>query len=719
MSGSNEDSTVLREGVTCWRKSHADRVAFLIDGETYFASVADAIEGAERSVWLLGWDFHSAVRLRRGEDGEAQRPNELVGLLDHRVRERRSLRVHVLVWDFAMLYALEREFLPLLQFGARTHRRIRFASDSAHPMGASQHQKIVVVDDSIAFVGGFDLTAHRWDTRAHRPEDPRRVTPNGRAYAPFHDVQIAVDGEAASLCAELARERWRRATGRRVRPARPGCDAWPPSLEPSVRDVEVGIARTQPSFRGEPEIREVEALYRESIAAARRWIYVENQYLTSSRVAGWLAERLRESGGPEVVIVGPRENSGWLEESTMGALRDRAVRTLREADPGDRLRVLYPHRRDLPDGQLINVHAKVMIVDDEFARVGSSNLSSRSMGLDAECDVALERRGDARTGRAIAALRNDLLAEHLGTSVDRVAAQLERTGSLVRTVDALHGGDRTLEPLRLGASEWTAEAVDALGAVDPEHPIPLEELVSRFEDDAGPSDRQQGHSLWGFATGLVVVAGLALVWQTTPLGEWLDTERLSTALAFFRESWFGPLAAGGTFLLACLFMVPVMALTVAAGLALGPALGFGVAWAGTTAAAAVGYVAGRVLWRDAVRRLAGRRLNALSRRLARRGLLSSALLRIVPIAPFMIVNLVAGASHVRSRDFVLGTAIGILPGTALLILTADGIKTVFSAAPWGPRWLWIAVIAVALLGLFGATRRLLRGRRRIEDPGSA
>lgn len=684
--------------------ARAQRVAFLVDGEAVFGAVADALERAQSSVWLLGWDFHSAVRLRRGDP--QGRPDELVALLDALARERPSLHVRVLAWDFAMLYALEREFLPLLRFGAKTHRRVHFAMDSEHPLTASQHQKLVVVDDAIAFAGGFDLTAHRWDTRAHLPDDPRRVTPAGKPYPPFHDVQIAVDGQAACALATLARERWQRATGRSVRPTKPQGDPWPPKLEPQVRDVAVGIARTLPSHRGKPEAREVEALYRASIAAARRWIYIENQYLTSPRIAGWLAERLRETEGPEVVIVGPRENAGWLEESTMGVLRDRAVRDLREADRHDRLRVLYPHLSNLPEGQTLNIHSKVMVLDDSFARVGSSNLSNRSLGLDTECDIALEAEGQEPVREAIAGFRNDLLAEHLGTTPARVAAELERTGSLVGAVDALCGGARTLRSLELDASHWTAEALEAVGTIDPEHPVPLEELVTRFGEDGDAPTGSAGGRAWRVLRVLLVLLGFAVAWRATPFGDWVTTERLTAALAFFRESWYGPLAAGGVFTVACVALVPVTALTVAAGLALGAGVGIAVAWLGGIAAAVLGYWAGRLLWRDSVRRLAGLRLNALSRRLARRGILSSALLRSIPIAPFMVVNLVAGASHVRPRDFVVGTALGMLPGTVLLIVAGDGIRALLSR-PDGPAWLWAALIVLALAGVFAALRRLL------------
>ena len=91
--------------------------------------------------------------------------------------------------------------------------RSKFCLDSVLPLGCSQHQKIIVVDDSLAFSGGLDLTTHRWDTSEHKLHNPDRCTPDGREYAPFHDIQALVDGDAARALADLARERWKQAKG--------------------------------------------------------------------------------------------------------------------------------------------------------------------------------------------------------------------------------------------------------------------------------------------------------------------------------------------------------------------------------------------------------------------------------------------------------------------------------------------------------------------------
>ena len=230
------ESPILVEGETCWRLATANRVALLVDGAAYFRTLAAALERAERSVVMVGWDFHSRTRLRRDEQ-VAPEEDELRSRLDAAARRRSGLRIHVLGWDFAPLYALEREALPLLRLDWQRHRRVHFRLDDQHPVGASHHQKIAVIDDALAFCGGLDVTACRWDTPEHTARDPRRRDPGFGEYPPFHDVQMAVDGDAARSLGELVRDRWQRATGRRLRAVLPSADPWPEDLPADLEDV--------------------------------------------------------------------------------------------------------------------------------------------------------------------------------------------------------------------------------------------------------------------------------------------------------------------------------------------------------------------------------------------------------------------------------------------------------------------------------------------------
>ena len=333
-------------------------------------------------------------------------------------------------------------------------RGVRFGFDDHHPIGGCHHQKVVVVDDQLAFCGGIDLTGHRWDTSAHRPEEPARKTPLGEAYGPYHEVQAMVMGPAAASLGALARDRWRALGDDRMPSVNsiPTEDLWPSDITPDLTDVDVAIARTMPATESRPAIRECEALFLDSIAQAKKTIYIENQYFTNDKLAGALAARLTEPDGPEVIVISPKECHGWLEKTTMGTFRDSAFRQLLAADTHKRLRLVYPaasRSRDMPTF----IHSKVMIVDDVLARIGSANFSHRSMGMDTECDLAVDAGGDPEARAGILRVRDRLLAEHLGLSVDDVAREIERLGSIGAFIDTRQTRRAHTRPDRSAATE--------------------------------------------------------------------------------------------------------------------------------------------------------------------------------------------------------------------------------------------------------------------------
>lgn len=658
-------AAILRPGVNCWRQAHTDRASFLIDADIYFRTFAEAAERAEHSIFIIGWDLHSRTRLWRNTDPDL--PDELGGFLNAIAARRRRLHIYVLDWDFAMLYAFEREILPVVKLGWRTHRRIHFNLDSQHPRAACHHQKIIVIDDALAFVGGLDLTIHRWDTPDHRADEPRRVLPNGKAYPPFHDVQIVVDGDAARALGEIARARWQRVTGRRPHRHSRKSDPWPRDLKPDVTDTEVAIARTEPAFEERPEVREVERLYIDGIEAAQRWIYIENQYLTAASAGAALERRLRAPNGPEVVLVTTRQCSGWLEEGTMGALRARFLQRLRDADRFGRLRFYYPVVPDDP-GARLNVHSKVMIIDDRLARVGSANLSNRSFGLDTECDIAIEATGDTAVSQAIAQFRNRLLAEHLGCTPHLVSQRTEQLGSLIQAVETLRSKGRTLEPVQIGCSEWL---VGLAPLADPEGPIDIDALTEQLlPEEVG---RAPGHPLLRPAAYLLILALFAAAWRWTPLRAWLQPSVLESLIARWRGDPAAVFWILGTYMVGGLVAFPVTLLTIATTFVFGPLLGPVYALLGSLSSALTVFALGRALGRDLVRRLIGTRLDRIRRRLSRRGIAVIATVRMFPLAPFSLINLVAGVCQISLRDFVLGTVLGMLPGVLVLALFSHSI----------------------------------------------
>jgi phosphatidylserine/phosphatidylglycerophosphate/cardiolipin synthase-like enzyme/uncharacterized membrane protein YdjX (TVP38/TMEM64 family) len=698
---------IIRLGENCWRCENASRIAFAVDGEAYFRAVREALLQATKTVFILGWDIHSELLLVRDAKRDDY-PRELGPLLDYIARDR-GVEVYVLSWDFAMIYLLEREHFPLYALNWKTHSRVHFHMDASHPVGASQHQKLVVVDDAVAFCGGFDLSKWRWDTPEHRLEDERRTDPDGKPYPPFHDLQMVVAGTAASALGELARDRWQRATGRNLSAPRQlaGGDPWPASLQAVERDVQVAIARTYPAYEGREAVAEIESLYLDGIAAASEAIYMENQYLTSHSVGEALAQRLAEPEGPEVVIVLPRETGGWLEQQTMDVVRSRLVDKLRKADRHHRLRIYYP-RLAAADEVALMVHAKLMIVDEALLLIGSANLSNRSMGLDSECNLALEAGQDEQLCGAIRQLRSQLLAEHLGVDPGRVDETLDGGGGLIEAIESLYSDGRTLEPLDASVDPTVDELVPESALIDPEQPIDPGEMLSNLVPE-----EQQSHSarraVLAVAT-LALLLGLAAAWRWTELGDWLGLDSLIHQARTLSSHPAAPLLVVAVFALASSLAVPLTLLVVAAVLAFGALEGFLYSLVGALLSALLSYRVGRSAGRDLVRRYAGKRLNSVSRQLSERGILAIVTLRIVPVAPYAVINLVAGASHISLRDFAIGTSLGLLPGLAAIALFGEGLEqSLRDPDPGGLAWLAALVLAVVALTLW--LRRLLSRRQ--------
>jgi len=189
---------LLRPGLNCWRTAHAQRIAMLVDGATYFDAMRMAIQKAQRSILLLGWDFDPRVPLEPDRRGTAE-PDRLCDILGRLLAERPHLHVHILIWDMPWAFAIQRRDQPQRAGQWLSADRLSYRVDGEHPRGAAHHQKILVVDDSIAFCGGSDFTRNRWDTQQHLPVDQRRRTADGRLFGPRHDVEIAVDGAAAAI----------------------------------------------------------------------------------------------------------------------------------------------------------------------------------------------------------------------------------------------------------------------------------------------------------------------------------------------------------------------------------------------------------------------------------------------------------------------------------------------------------------------------------------
>ena len=593
----------LVRGRTCWRVERSDRCGFLIDGEAYFKTFRDVALHAKHSIMIVGWDLDTRIELVRGPAEPSEFPSKLGEFVSALLRRKRKLRVHVLNWDFAMIYALEREWMPTAQTGWSGHRRLSYQVDGQHPIGASHHQKLVVIDDTIAFVGGLDLTKSRWDTPAHACQDPLRVDADGQPYAPFHDVQMMVSGEAAAALGELARDRWFNATGRRLPLAiqRPVEELWPVALVPDVEPCGVGIMRTQPAYAGQPEVREIELAYLEGIKRARRSIYIESQYFTSNAISRALAARLMEQDGPEVVLVLRHSCDGWLERQTMDALRSRILHELELADHYGRLRIYAPTVPGTQGRDMVAVHSKLLIVDEDFVCLGSANVSNRSMGFDTECNLAIESGGTSRLQAVIARLRNGLIGEHLGVEPELVAEHVQRLDSLGPAIDHLRGGDRSLEDGCFDKSPAEAISIPEQLLIDPERPMAADEVLGAVVQHRA----HVGRRVFLGYTVLLLLGLLAAAWRWSPLSEWMNVNDLVDAVRALGQGPTGSLVMLGGFLVGGFLAVPITVLIVVTILAFGPLVGAPSALAGALLSAVTIFGLGRALGRYRVQRFAG------------------------------------------------------------------------------------------------------------------
>ena len=458
-----------------WRFARARRVRVIVDGADYFELVQQAMLKARQRILLIGWDFDTRIHLTQGrrwfEKGtNSKYPSRLGSFILWLNRHRPGLEIRILKWSYSLMAMLSRGSMLLDLVRWSRHRRIDFKFDSHHPVGCSHHQKIVVIDDSLAVCGGIDITSRRWDTREHREDDARRRNPDGTQYLPWHDITMMMEGDIGGALDQLGRARWVAAGGKPLKVLQAsGESAWPDGLEPHFEDVEIGIARTRAAYNGLDAVDEVERLFVAQIAAAKHFVYMENQYFASRVICEAIAHRLAEPNPPEFIVVHAEGADGWIEGQAMDPARAELVRVLEDLDHSDSFHTYIPYTGKTP----IYVHAKLTIVDDCVLRIGSANLNNRSMGLDSECDVFIDcaRPGNAHAATAITAIRHSLLAEHLGLAEEDVPGLLEANGSMAGMIAwAGKQNSRYLHPFHPEPHGEVAANLAVRETLDPEKP---------------------------------------------------------------------------------------------------------------------------------------------------------------------------------------------------------------------------------------------------------
>jgi phosphatidylserine/phosphatidylglycerophosphate/cardiolipin synthase-like enzyme len=370
-----------------------NRCDVLIDGAVAFQRMIDELALATSHVALTGWFVSPEFVLRRGADPVVLR--NLLAELAERVD------VQVLLWAGAPLplFHPSRSDVREVRESLCRGTRVRVALDRHERPMHCHHEKLLIVDGRVAFVGGIDPTAKagdRLDSR-HHP---------ARAEVGWHDVTTCVQGPIVADVANHFALRWREVTGERLPDTPPPASAGRSTLR-LLRTVPEHIYRSLP--RGEFSILEA---YVAAIRSAKRLIYLESQYLWSAEVAQLLVEKLRKppSDRFRLVIMLPARPYGGGDD-TRGVLGE-----LIEADDGaGRVLACTLVARSGGLADPIYVHAKVGIFDDRLLTIGSANLNDHSLFNDTEVNLLIEDAELARDTR----LR--LWSEHLECEPEEIA----------------------------------------------------------------------------------------------------------------------------------------------------------------------------------------------------------------------------------------------------------------------------------------------------------
>lgn len=679
--------------------ANAERLSILIDAHDYFAALEEMLREARHRVLIMGWDLDLRVRLRPGSDSRA------FGDLIIECLERHSdLQVYCLIWSLIGLRAGDRELPP---FNRRwsDHPRLHFRYDVERPIESALHEKLVVIDEAVAFVGCTDISRERWDVRGHdRSVEHLRVNPDGTPYRPHHDLQAVMDGPVVRRFGEHFARAWKRVTDEfphEVASPSGGEVRWPSGAPVGFERPLVHLSRTAPPFEETPAIDEVRRTVEAIIARARRLLYIEMQYLTSAVVGRALCARLAATDPPHVLLVLPEHANTTIERHVMWPLQNEQLCRLLEHDRQDRLRVVFPA---LPEGHgELMLHSKLTIADDEVLHLGSANFNERSMSVDTELDFTVCAR-DARTRAAVADLRHRLVAEHLGLSPEEIAADGDDPRRLFERV-AHHEHRRPgLHRYRIESDPTASRPLIRAGLADPTT------LYGAFEmNTLGLDAGQVRKRLWtGLATIALACIGLALLWTLTPAEEWFRSWLLERGAERSAPAIAGVIAA---LTAASLVMMPITLITIVCFVLLGPWLGMASALAISLGSAAIGYGLGRRLDERWLERLAGSRLEALRAKLANasHGVPLVVAIRFLPIAPFTAVNLAIGAARIRFAHFMVGSFLGLLPGKLLIAVFADRALRLIENPSW-QSVLAAALVAGVMITLAWSGARWLERR---------
>jgi phosphatidylserine/phosphatidylglycerophosphate/cardiolipin synthase-like enzyme len=426
-----------------------NKAEVLVDGAQTWACVYNDLQAAKKDIRIATWLCRPNMELVRpknyGVTEPVKRERYRFGqVLDEKAKQ--GVIARVLLWGMT--------YTPILNTWLRKWHwtpddRIELMEQDHPLLIGSYHQKTMTIDGHIGYCGGMNIKENDWDTNDHAVFDPRRNPHRTKKafrllvrdkkkptkFLPRHDLTLRFEGPVVRDLSSNFAERWNQCVCAQRTTLRGRIWIWLrrclgfepaqrllPIPEPEIPAAPVGgqlsqIARTTPC--GEEGILD---LYRRAIANARRYIYIENQYFRSPTLAKELRKACKKNPQLHLVAVVWPINDGkksFFDPSSYWTAKTQDI--IRRARPNFQLTRLFSVDRDADDRLqyvTVDMHAKVMIVDDEWLTVGSANINERGFKFEAEINAAILDKETAKD------LRIRLMAEHLKIPADQAQLKL-------------------------------------------------------------------------------------------------------------------------------------------------------------------------------------------------------------------------------------------------------------------------------------------------------
>ncbi|MFN2311878.1 MAG: VTT domain-containing protein [Spirochaetia bacterium] len=690
-------------------RNQAESLSFFPDSASYYAALSNVFTRAQHRILIVGWGVDDRIYLVRsttpsGSDS-ATGSLSLGELLIQLAEDRPSLQIQLCAWRSPAFFSADHHISDAFQKAAARLPNLTLSLVPTASGFNSRHEKYVIVDDVLAFIGGIDLTHNRWDTEQHAATHEGRVNPAGESYTPYHDMQVALSGPIVhDLYTVAAHDLELHGEWSPVEQP-----LWPEGLEVDARKVPVMLALTRSNPNPELDnTRQIKDAYHVMINNASKFIYIEDQYFSSDSVTQALSQQLQREDGPEVIVIMARELPDALGRLTMGVNASMHLARLMESDLYGRLGVFNMVSPDDPNVD-VKVHSKLMIVDGRYLTIGSANINQRSFNFDLEANIILDSQGSDTPG-FVQELEDRVLAQRAGLNVGEWLNEVrQNAGSKCR---AMHERVHNWDGLQQGRNFLAPGTVphEVMDYFDMAHAPQPESVLHKLARSSALELSSRAKKVILSVAVVVGLIGAVFLLSRTDIRAALDIninfDEVMRGIDSINDN--RPVTAGlltvGIFWLAISMFVTIAVPIVFFSAVHGPWLGILYSIIGVLSGAAIYYTLGLVLHDS--KRLgkvrAVRRAKEQLEKIKPYGTWAVAISRMVPTGPFLVVNFVTGAVGFTPRQFVAGSLIGLLPGIFALSLFGEAIRNVFTDPDLVSVGVFILMVAAYFLIVNGA-----------------